>query len=100
MPVSTDPDIQSIFFDMWREDHPEASLQALPGRSGHYVSSGLDPHITLDNANYRLDRVISKWASDLKRDQASVRREIEAILQRLCRLSRSRLPTSMETPRR
>jgi K+-transporting ATPase ATPase C chain len=81
MPVSTGPDIQSIFFDMWREDHPEASLQDLPGDLVTTSASGLDPHITLDNANYQLDRVVSKWASDLKRDQASVQREIEEILQ-------------------
>jgi K+-transporting ATPase, c chain len=43
--------------------------------------SGLDPHITLDNAKYQLDRVASKWAANLKRDPAQVRAEIEQILQ-------------------
>jgi K+-transporting ATPase ATPase C chain len=43
--------------------------------------SGLDPHITLDNAEYQLDRVSSKWATDTKRDPAQVRAEIEQILQ-------------------
>ena len=81
MPVSTGQDIQSLFFDMWREDHPEASLQDLPGDLVTTSASGLDPHITLDTANYQLDRVVSQWALNLKSDQASVRREIEAILQ-------------------
>ena len=43
--------------------------------------SGLDPHITLENAEYQLDRVASKWATDTKRDPAQVRSEIEQILQ-------------------
>ena len=81
MPINTGPDIQSIFFDMWREDHPDASLQNLPGDLVTTSASGLDPHITLDNAQYQLNRVASKWALDLKSDQASVRQEIEAILQ-------------------
>jgi K+-transporting ATPase ATPase C chain len=43
--------------------------------------SGLDPHITLANAEYQLDRVASKWATDAKRNPAEVRTEIEQILQ-------------------
>jgi K+-transporting ATPase ATPase C chain len=44
-------------------------------------ASGLDPHITLENAEYQLDRVASKWATDTKRDPAQVRTQIEGILQ-------------------
>jgi K+-transporting ATPase ATPase C chain len=43
--------------------------------------SGLDPHITLQNAEFQLDRVASKWAADTKRDATAVRAEIEQILQ-------------------
>ena len=42
--------------------------------------SGLDPHITLRNALYQLDRVAAKWAERTKRDQAQIRTEIEALL--------------------
>lgn len=81
-PVKEGLDIQSIFFDMWRQDHPDADLQDIPGDLVTTSGSGLDPHITLQNAEYQLDRVASKWAADLKRDPAAVRKEIEQILQK------------------
>jgi K+-transporting ATPase ATPase C chain len=79
--VSTGTDIQSNFFDMWRPDNPDADLQNVPGDYLTTSGSGLDPNITLANAEYQLDRVASKWAADLKRDPAAVRAEIEQILQ-------------------
>ena len=45
------------------------------------VQENDDPNITLDNAEYQLNRVASAWATDLKRDPASVHAEIEQILQ-------------------
>ena len=30
-PVAVGSDIQSIFFDMWRQDHPDVALQDVPG---------------------------------------------------------------------
>ncbi len=78
--VSTGSDIQSIFFDMWRLDHPTDSLQNIPGDMVTTSGSGLDPDITMENANYQLDRVSSKWASDLKKNPVEVRKQIEDIL--------------------
>src|SRR5208337_1007516 len=76
-PVGTGSDIQSNFFDMWRQDHADADLQEVPGDMVTTSGSGLDPDITLDNAEYQLDRVSSAWAKDTKRDQGQVRTEIE-----------------------
>jgi len=80
-PVKDGSDIQSTFFDMWRQDHPQVALQDVPGDMVTTSGSGLDPHITLQNAEFQLDRVASKWAADTKRDAATVRAEIEGILQ-------------------
>ena len=66
---------------MWRQDHPDAELKDVPGDMVTTSGSGLDPDITLENAEYQLDRVANKWAADLNRDPAAVRAEIEQVLQ-------------------
>ena len=76
-PVKEGSDIQATFFDMWRQEHPDIALQDVPGDLVTTSGSGLDPHISLQDAEYQLDRVASKWAADLKRDPAEVRREID-----------------------
>jgi K+-transporting ATPase ATPase C chain len=79
--VKEGTDIQSIFFDMWRQDHPDADLQDVPGDMVTTSASGLDPNITLENAEFQLERVAGKWAANSKRDPAVVRAEIEKLLQ-------------------
>jgi K+-transporting ATPase ATPase C chain len=42
--------------------------------------SGLDPDITLQNAEFRLERVAAEWADDTRRNVADVRKAIDEIL--------------------
>jgi potassium-transporting ATPase KdpC subunit len=80
--VNTGSDIQSDFFDMWRQDNPDADLQDVPGDMVTTSGSGLDPHITLQNAEFRLPGIAAQWATDTKRDAATITKEIEEILQK------------------
>ena len=72
--------VHAVFFDLWLQEHPQAELEQIPADLVMASGSGLDPHITLKNALYQLDRVAGKWAEKTKGDAAQVRKEIECIL--------------------
>jgi len=78
-PLRSD-DIRAVFFDMWRQDHPDADLEPVPGDFVMASDSGLDPDITLGNARYQLPRVASKWAADSGREVETVHAEVEGML--------------------
>ncbi len=79
-PATTGPEIQATFFDMWLQDHPREELESVPADLVMASGSGLDPHITLKNALYQLDRVAAKWAGETRRDPAQIRGEIDTLL--------------------
>ncbi|MBS0263395.1 MAG: potassium-transporting ATPase subunit C [Planctomycetes bacterium] len=79
-PVGQGTDIQGMFFDMWRNEHPDAELELVPADLVMSSGSGLDPHITLQNAVYQLDRVATQRAADTGREVTAVKQEIETLL--------------------
>lgn len=79
-PVNSGKEIQAVFFDMWRNDHPDVVLQSIPADMVMSSASGLDPDITLQNALAQLDRVANARAVNMKKPPAVVKSDIEALV--------------------
>jgi K+-transporting ATPase ATPase C chain len=79
-PATEGTNIQATFFEMWLEDHPEVDLQPVPADMVMASSSGLDPHITLANALWQLDRVAAAWAKKTGLNEREVHDRIEPVL--------------------
>ena len=79
-PLKEGTDIQAAFFDMWLAEHKDAELQHVPADMVMASGSGLDPHITLDNALWQLDRVAAAWAKKSGGTEKKVHQDIEQLL--------------------
>jgi K+-transporting ATPase ATPase C chain len=64
------------------QKHPHDPSKDVPADLVMTSGSGLDPHITLENALYQRYRVADAWAKKTGADEAQVRKAIEELLNR------------------
>jgi K+-transporting ATPase ATPase C chain len=63
-------EIQATFFDLWRHQHDKVPLEPVPADMVMASASGLDPHITLDNARYQArHRIAAAWAEKIGKEK-------------------------------
>jgi len=81
-PVKEGSDIQSLFFDLWLQEHADADLERVPADMVMSSGSGLDPDITLDNALWQLNnRVAAAWVKKTgSTDEKKLHDQIERLL--------------------
>lgn len=78
-------DIASVFFDMWRDAHPNVALEDVPADLVTSSGSGLDPHITREGALYQVPGIADKWAELTGDDATRLGGEIRALVEQHAR---------------
>lgn len=78
--VKDGSDVQAYLFDPWLQAHPDVELVRVPADRVMASGSGLDPHITRDNALSQLDDVAAAWAKKTGRDPGSVTSDVRRLI--------------------
>ena len=73
-------DLLKTYVTKWTAEHPDVELEQVPADAVMASGSGLDPHVTLRNARWQLDRVVAA-RSATEADRPGVRQRAEALLE-------------------
>jgi K+-transporting ATPase ATPase C chain len=89
-------DIKGYFFDLWLQDNPRAVLQKVPADMVMASGSGLDPHITLENARWQLKNRVAR--EQAKKIMDAVKKPLPVIEDKITKAVEAILRDQAEAP--